>query len=360
MTRAPPAMTSSTGTCDLAGEFVSRVIVCLPCARIPLKTRACDHTGLQTLVRTVVSERMEEQWLGVLDLTKTRRIGVEIRLTLVRRHPRRHPRYVWRQDVETEVAEDPIVNRPENVIDRSVDAVGLIQAGGSARRRRYHRLLTVEHPRVVLAARRIGEPTRHHAIHPALQDGGHAEPPHRILEDHHVAPEQLLLFRVNIGCWRCRRREHMFLFGRKIEEIVVQTVACEIVDVQVRAPVQLVQIADLNFVTERLQCRDGSILERAVERLRFGVCKYDEDFHPITPEFLRIEGEPLTPVFLRVSRRGWLPAFRARRVATTSPLDRHSALFTALRLELVQGWCCGILHNLSPRAGTGPRPTLSS
>ncbi|MNI77939.1 hypothetical protein D3C73_1342740 [compost metagenome] len=116
-----------------------------------------------------------------------------------------------------------------------------------------------------------------HAVHPALEDGRHREPPQRELQDHRVSPAQFFLLGGDVGTLaaggegfariQCRMERQ-----RRIPPDVI-------VSIDLRLPLHGVQIGHLHAVAGALQALDREGLQGPVERGGFGVGVDKQNVH---------------------------------------------------------------------------------
>src|SRR5206468_5229930 len=107
-----------------------------------------------------------------------------------------------RQDLHARIEQHAVLDRPQQVVEPPIHAALAIMWRAAADRDRQHRAASAQGAFAVavapsfatMAADAICNTVSKDAIDPALQDGRHAEPPHRKTQKHGVGPEELLLF----------------------------------------------------------------------------------------------------------------------------------------------------------------------
>lgn len=190
-----------------------------------------------------------------------------------------------RQDGETRIEQDAVIDGKQQIVDRTVDpARGIMfrpasggddQHGALAR----HRPLTVAVAPAAVAvfADTIGEPAGIDAIHPALEDRGHGEPPERELENYRVGPAQLVLLGFHVirqaalGEFARGRGSHF--------QALVRWDVREVGVVNRRFPAHGVEVGYPDLMALCLQGAHRHVEQGAVEGMPFGMGEDDQDIH---------------------------------------------------------------------------------
>lgn len=142
--------------------------------------------------------RMEEKGLQIIQPSQPFGIVLQIPLALLFADLSRHPCGKRRQQGETGVRQDPVMDGPKNVVNVAINAVGRVQGARGTRGQAQHGVFALEVPGFVFASGGVGETSAQHAFDPSLEHGGHGEPPHRKLEDHQVCTFDFDLFKLDI------------------------------------------------------------------------------------------------------------------------------------------------------------------
>ena len=105
----------------------------------------------------------------------------------------------------------------------------------------------------------IAETQRVDALHPALHDGRHGEPPQRELEDHGIGPQQLFLLAQDVGAV-------VFALG-------------DFAGRQRGVPFHRIQVGHLHRVAGGLQAPHCEVFQRRVQRTGIRVGIHNQNIH---------------------------------------------------------------------------------